>query len=519
MIDHPSPSGWRDRIAKGALLATILLVVPFLAACGRESAPVPARTSAPTGESVQAELEPYYRQVLEWTNCGHETECAFASVPLDWANPTKKSISLALARHSATGENHLGSLVINPGGPGGSGVEIVTRSLATIVDEKLASQFDVVGFDPRGVGKSEPVRCYEPDQMDDYLFGVRAGFRESDERLRDDARHAEAFAAACLNRSGDVLPYINTESTAKDLDLLRAVLGDTTLNYLGFSYGTLLGATYAGLFPAKVGRMVLDGALDPASSARDLVLGQAAGFESALRSYLANCLGTRECPFSGSVTDGMDRVRAVLDSVDEHPLTVSDGRTLTGNSVFIGIATALYDEATWGRLSAMFDELLAGNPTTAVMFADYYFGRTSGGHYSSNTTEAFFTISCSDYYFDTEESARRDFVAHVRETAPVFGSYVETNTLQCVTWPIKRPSAPVAIRAEGAAPILVVGTTNDPATPYRWAQNLAGQLERGHLVTHEGQGHIAYRKANSCVDDAIDDYLLVGRVPESDPHC
>jgi pimeloyl-ACP methyl ester carboxylesterase len=501
------------------LIATIFLLVPLLAGCGHGGAPVPARTSTPTGESVAPELEAFYHQVLHWSDCGDDTECASASVPLDWADPAKESLSIALARHSATGDDRLGSLLVNPGGPGGSGVDFVTDSLSTMVDKKLESRFDIVGFDPRGVGKSSPVRCYEPEQMDDYLYGFRAGLHGSDERLRDEHRNAAAFAAACVDRSGDLLPYINTVNTAKDLDLLRAVLGETQLNYLGFSYGTLLGATYAGLYPAKVGRMALDGALDPASSGHDLVLGQAEGFERALRSFLADCLATSGCPFSGSVDDGIREVRALFDSVEEHPLDNKDGRTLGGNSLFIGIVAALYSEASWGRLREMFDDVIDDNPEMALKFADLYFGRTPKGQYTTNTTEAFVTVNCSDYYFDTDDPARETFLAQLRETAPIFGSYVDINTVQCANWPVKPSVAPAAIRAEGAAPILVLGTTNDPATPYRWAQNLAGQLASGHLVTREGHGHLAYNRSNSCVDEALDGYLLFGAVPASDPRC
>jgi len=490
----------------------------LLAGCGYGGALAPVRTSIPTGESVAPGLEAYYHQVLTWSGCGDATECATALVPLDWADPARESISLALARHRATGDDRIGSLLVNPGGPGRSGVDFVTSALTLLVDEKLKSRFDIVGFDPRGVGKSTSVRCYEPKEMDGYLYGVSAEPRGSDARLRDDEARAADFAAACKNRSDHLLPHVNTVSAAKDLDLLRAVLGETKLNYLGFSYGTLLGATFAGLYPANVGRMVLDGALDPALSNLDRMLGQAAGFENALRSYLADCLAKSECPFAGSVDEGMNTVRALLDSVDARPLVNHDGRALSGSTLLMAVVSALYSEATWKRLGEMFKSVMAGDANVAFQLVDHYFGRTPEGQYTGNGTEAFVAITCSDYDFRTDDASRQAFVRQLA-AAPILGPYLDSDAIQCRTWPIKRSASPVAIRAEGAAPILVVGTTNDPATPYQWAQNLAGQLVSGHLVTREGEGHLAYNRSNSCVDNAVDDYLLLGVVPASDPHC
>jgi pimeloyl-ACP methyl ester carboxylesterase len=239
--------------------------------------------STPTGEHVDADLEPFYTQVLEWERCGDEMGCATATAPLDWENPGDGEIELALVRHVATGDK-IGSLLVNPGGPGGSGYDFIMDSLQYAVGEPLQERFDVVGFDPRGVGRSSSVTCYDDAKMDDYLYGIIPAERGSDEWVAEVGASAADFGAACSAETGDLLPNVDTVSAARDLDLLRAILGDEQLNYLGYSYGTFLGATYAGLYPEKVGRLVLDGAVDPSASDFEVTKAQSVGFERWTRS-------------------------------------------------------------------------------------------------------------------------------------------------------------------------------------------------------------------------------------------
>ncbi len=312
--------------------------------------------------------------------------------------------------------------------------------------------------------------------------------------------------------------YVDTHSAAQDLDLLRAVVHDRFLNYVGYSYGTLLGATYAGLFPKNVGRMVLDGALNPASTNFDVTVKQSVGFENALKAYLADCLEASACPFSGTVEQSMTRIHELLASLDAQPLKGSDGRNLGADSMVTAIVTPLYDQASWSELSTIFDGVFSGDADPAWSAVDWYYNRVDGT-YQDNSTEAFMAINCADYPASSDREQWRVDAAKVATAAPVIGPYLAWGEQFCVSWPAQAVRQPQEISAAGSAPILVVGTTGDPATPYVWAQELAAQLENGHLLTFAGEGHTAYTQSNSCVDKTVDDYLLRGTVPPRDAHC
>ncbi|MCD2444200.1 alpha/beta hydrolase [Agromyces sp. SYSU K20354] len=494
-----------------AALLTLSGCVPSLLA---QEKPV----STPTGEQVAPELEPFYSQVLEWDGCGEGMTCATAKAPLDWSDPGAGEIELALSRHSATGDK-VGSLLLNPGGPGGSGYDFVIDSLDFAVGEPLKQRFDVVGFDPRGVNRSTAVACYDAAAMDEFLFGVDPAERGSDEWIENRGAANAAFGEACLDETGDLLANVDTESAARDLDLLRAVLGDDELNYLGFSYGTFLGATYAELYPDKVGRLVLDGALDPTASTFDVNKAQAVGFEGALEAYLENCLAGDECPFSGTVDDSVDEIGRLLASVDVSPLRGSDGRMVDGDTLFTAIIYPLYSPESWPFLSEMLAATMFGDGDAALSFADGYHGRDADGTYLDNSTEAFRSINCLDYPTQVDVEVMREEAAEIAAAAPTFGPYMSYDDLTCNGWPHESTREPAEIHAEGAAPIMVVGTTGDPATPYEWSVALADQLESGVLVTYEGEGHTAYNKSNACVSDAVESYLIDGTVPSSDPKC
>ncbi|WP_431279647.1 alpha/beta hydrolase [Leifsonia poae] len=513
------PKGRANRATRTALVAIAAITALTLTGCVTWFMPSKtSQTSSPVKESVAPDLKPFYDQVLEWKSCSNGKQCATAKAPLDWSNPSAGEVDLALIRQTAKGTKQ-GSLLVNPGGPGGSGYDFVANSVNYATDAKLQDSFDVVGFDPRGVGRSSAVKCYDAKQMDDYLYGITPGVRGSDQWIASNAASSKEFGDACNKNTGALLERVDTISAARDLDLLRSILGDKKLNYLGYSYGTYLGAIYADLYPGKTGRLVLDGALDPAASNFDVTKVQAQGFESALRAYLAECLKQKNCPFTGSVENGMSTISSLLAAVERSPIRNSDGRELGANTLVTAIIYPLYDATAWSYLTDMFTSVMKGDAKFAFTLADAYNNRQEDGTYGDNSTEAFMAINCLDYTYDDDPALMRQQAAELTKDAPVIGPYMAYGDIGCSNWPFKSTYERGPIAAKGSAPILVVGTTNDPATPYVWAKNLAGELENGHLLTYKGEGHTAYNKSNSCVNDSVDDFLLKGTLPPDGKTC
>ena len=504
-------------VVAGLAAASLALSGCLYAMIPDTSAPPSTESPAPDTEGVAADLLPFYGQELDWSTCGDGFDCTTVTAPLDWADPSVGEVELSVIRSRATSGEAIGSLLTNPGGPGASGVGLIRDSLTYAVGESVREQFDVIGFDPRGVGESTAVRCFDAPEMDAYLFDIPENRRGTDawaEELRE--RHA-AFAEACDAHSEGIIPFITTENSARDMDLLRAVLGDRELNYLGYSYGTFLGATYAKLFPDKVGRLVLDGAVDPAISNLEVDVVQGIGFESALRAYMADCLEGSDCPFRGTVDGAMADLGTLLAGVDRDPLPAADGRELGADSLMTGIVAALYAEESWPYLSLALQGALEGDPETAFLLADFYYDR-EGGEYLSNQTEAFRTYNCMDYPTEATPDEIAAARARLAEEAPTVAPYW-FGANPCADWPYPPTGVREPITAEGAAPIVVVGTTNDPATPYEWSVSLADQLASGVLITREGEGHTGYNKGNACVDEAVEAYLLEGTVPQGDITC
>lgn len=494
------------------------LLVPLVASVLVLTGCVPAAQN--TGEVVSAELAPFYHQSLDWSACYENMQCAEVTVPLDWANPDIGDVvSLALVRHKATGSKE-GSLLVNPGGPGGSGANFIAESLDYAVSPELQERYDIVGFDPRGVGSSSAVRCLNAAEMDSYLYDIIPGERGSSTWLSEVAASETAFADACATNTGALLEFVDTQSAARDLDLLRSVLGDAKLNFLGYSYGTYLGANFAELFPTKVGRLVLDGAVDPAASNADVNIAQAKGFESALRAYLVDCLSKTTCPFAGqSVDQAMQSIRAMLDQVEAEPIEAGDGRQLGANSLLTAIIYPLYSPDAWDALSKMFVSVQRGQADMAFRFADGYNGRNDDGTYGDNSTEAFRAINCLDYQYDPSIESMQAQRAALEAAAPVIGTFFAFGDIGCAVWPHQSRSLRTAVAANGSDPIVVIGTTNDPATPYQWAVNLSQQLSNATLITYQGEGHTAFNKSNACVDDAVNAYFINGTVPPAQLTC
>ncbi len=504
-----------------AALAAVAALSMLLSGCVSWLLPPRAgSTSVPTDEQVAAGLVPFYTQVLKWTSCGKGMQCTTARVPRDWASPAGESIQLALVRQSAKSGKPLGSLLVNPGGPGGSGYDFIMDSVEYATSAKLQSNYDIVGFDPRGVNRSTPVKCYtDPKELDSYLYDIAPGAPGSDRWIAALVASTKKFGARCVELSGPLLGLVDTPSAARDMDMLRAVLGDKKLNFLGYSYGTLLGQVYADLFPAKTGRLVLDGVVDPAADDFEGTATQAQGFESALRAFLADCRTAKDCPFTATTDRAMTQIRGILDSLDKSPIADKDGRQLGSSTMFTAIILPLYNRDNWQYLRELFSSVMSGDASYAFQLADSYNGRNADGTYSDNQTEAFISINCLDARGDGSVAQMRAEAAELKKLAPVFGPQMSYGGTGCPNWPVPAKRDRVAITAPGSSDILVVGTTNDPATPYKWAKAVAAALVHGHLVTYTGEGHTAYNKSNACVNAAVDNYFVDGVVPKSDPNC
>ncbi|NMR19797.1 alpha/beta hydrolase [Cellulomonas fimi] len=505
------PLGARTGVVVGVLA---LLLAGCTSSPKNQSVVVPPE--APATGAVEPGLEPFYTQAIEWTACDG-FECATAQVPLDYAEPAAGSVELALKRAPAASGTAIGSLLVNPGGPGVAGIDLVDSAVETFGEGVLAN-YDVVGFDPRGVGQSTPIRCLD-DQAKDQLISTDVDYSTDAGVAAATAAYA-ALGAACAANTGPLLGHVDTVSAARDLDVLRAALGDDALTYLGYSYGTLLGATYADLFPDRVGRLVLDGALDPTVTRSELALQQAVGFENALRAYVEDCQAGSQCPLQGGVDDGLAQVEALVERARRNPLQTESGRPLTGSLAFTGIALPLYDDALWGYLTqALTAAIVEDDGSVLLQLADIYNDRNPDGSFSSNSTEAFVAINCLDSASSADLAEMRAEAAEIEAAAPTVGAFFGYGGVTCAAWPYPPTGEPGPTTAEGAPPILVIGTTNDPATPYAWSEALAEQLSSGVLLTYEGEGHTAYGRSNDCILDAVDQFLLAGEVPADGTRC
>jgi len=501
-----------------AAIGALALVATGCSVAPKHQADVPAAlpsSSSTASNDVEAGLKPFYEQAIEWKACD-TFECGTAEVPIDYADPAAGSIRLALKRSLATSGKPIGSLLINPGGPGASGVDLVDGVVTTFGKDVLAS-YDLVGFDPRGVARSNPVTCVD-DAAKDQLLSTDFDF-STDVGIGAAKAAYTAFGAACAANTGPLLAHVDTVSAAKDLDVLRAALGDEKLTYLGYSYGTLLGATYAGLFPTHIARMVLDGALDPSLSPFEIGLGQAKGFENALRAYVTDCQGGAHCPLTGSVDHGLAQIHDLTVRARQNPLRTGSSRRLTGVLASYGVAVALYNDQSWGALTVALRKALAGDGSELLRFADIYNDRQDDGTYSANSTEAFIAVNCLDGATSSDPAQMRAEAVQTEAAAPTLGYFFSYGGVTCAGWPYPPIGKPAPITADGAPPIVVIGTTNDPATPYAWAQGLAAQLSSGVLLTWKGEGHTAYGRSNACILNAVGEYLVGGTAPADGKTC
>ncbi len=456
-------------------------------------------TDAPEGEGLSG----YLKQTIQWRPCS-DYDCATIVAPLDYAEPGEQAITLSLARKRATQTPKLGTLFVNPGGPGASG-----RNLVTYFASKGLEQYDIVGWDPRGTNASTPVQCF--------------GERDTDalnqlDSSPDDAAETEAlivgtyeFAKSCWENSGRLLEHISTVDTVRDLDLMRALVGDQKLTYLGYSYGTQIGSFYADLFPQRVGRLVLDAAVDITDD--DSVI-QAMGFDLALGNFAAWC-ARQGCELGSTKDEVLKAVTDFLERLDGAPLAVED-RKLTQSLAATGIAAYLYGGVpAWQVLARDLRAAIGGDGTRLLRSSDSLNDRDQDGSYGS-LFYSFPAIGCADSKdLGVVEAEQR--WAEDQKKAPIYGRYFGPS-YTCALWPVR--SAPqFKPTGSGAAPILVVGATGDPATPYQNAVTMAKQLESGVLLTYEGEGHGSFGGKSSCVDRAVIAYLTAGTVPADGTRC
>ncbi|WP_327587692.1 alpha/beta hydrolase [Nonomuraea sp. NBC_00507] len=486
-------------------IATFLLAAAVLAGCGIGNKP--ADTSTATGTPTNA-------GTVAWTRCtdltgadgrpaapGPGVECGTIQVPLDHAKPDGEKIDLALIRVKATGDDRLGSLVFNFGGPGGSGVD--TLAMAARAFGSLGTRYDLVSFDPRGVERSSGVKC--GGQVEKLLEA---------ENDADADRLAKEFAAACQKDSGKILPHVGTVQAAKDLDLLRAALGDVRLNYFGLSYGTHLGAVYATHFPKNVGRFVLDSAFDPTVTFEERAVTQATGFDQAFEAFAQDCVA-QSCELGADPAAVEKTVEQLLDRLKDQPLKVG-GRELTYGLAQLAVITPLYAKATWPMLEQAAVAAIKGNGTALLTLADSYTGRKADGTYTTAMT-SLQAINCADTAERPTAAETAQINERIKEVFPILAT--EASSGVCAHWPVPGDDAAKRIDATGSAPIVVIGGKGDPATPYQWAETLTRQLKTGVLVTYEGEGHGAYLSGSGCVMKAVDAYLLEDKLPTQSTTC
>ncbi|MET8541030.1 alpha/beta hydrolase [Kitasatospora sp. NPDC004799] len=491
----------------------------------------------PLPAAVPAVLAPYYAQRLAWQPCDGGFECTTFRVPLDYDHPGDGDLTLAAARAAAEPSgsasppaaasasasspaapgSRLGSLLLNPGGPGGSAIEYLEAATRTY-DRGVRDRYDLVGLDPRGVGRSNPVSCLTGDRMDAY---TTVGLTPGDQRGIDALIAADReFAEGCRKQAGAALGHLSTVEGARDMDVLRALLGDEKLNFVGKSYGTFLGATYAGLFPGRVGRLVLDGAMDPSLDSVTGNLTQAGGFETAWTAFARDCATREDCPLGRTEQQVGEQLTALFAGVRTASLPTTDGgRRLTEPQATTGVIQAMYADFLWPELRTALADARAGDGTGLLRLSDDYYGREADGSYP-NLMFANTAVNCLDLPapFRGPEDVQRA-VPEFERASPHFGRDMAWMALTCTYWPVRATGAAHTVRAAGAAPIVVIGTTRDPATPYAWARSLAGQLESGRLLTFDGDGHTAYGRHSACVDGAVNRFLLTGEAPEQGKRC
>ena len=497
------------KVVRALAIATITALV--LTSC----------SALPGANKSLKSMERYQSQKLLWGKCYESFTCAYLKVPIDYTNLKLGSFKIAVIKYKATKPSKkLGSIVVNPGGPGASGVDYAYNA-EYIFDKSVLEKYDVVGFDPRGISRSQPIMCLNDKETDaSYAADSKP---DSPAEFAAQIKASKEYAQKCMENTKYVTHY-STANSARDMDLLRFALGDSKLNFLGKSYGTYLGTLYAQFFPNKVGQMVLDGALDPGISIKEQNLTQTRGFEQALDAFIKDCMERKDCPLPKKLSDARKSFTTLFDSTAKSPLTTKSKRVATQSLVVLGTAYALYDNETgWPSLRKALRQAQNHEGTEFLVLVDEYSSRNVDGTYANNETDAQIVIDCLDWQ-DSRSIAQMQIDAkQFAKQAPVFGPYFSYNSLACKYFaqPAKGTNTPPTnkIISITTTPVLIIGTTRDPATPYVMAQSLHKTIKGSRLISLDADGHTGHGRGSTCVDDAVNAYFLKGLVPTKDLQC
>ncbi|CAN2169429.1 MhpC Predicted hydrolases or acyltransferases (alpha/beta hydrolase superfamily) [Candidatus Nanopelagicaceae bacterium] len=488
-----------SRSGKIAALATAIALIALSITAYTQSQPDYPKT-----------LAGYYAQEIDWKSCRQDFQCATLAVPIDYTKLSTGTFEIALLKYEARTSKKLGSLIVNPGGPGGSGVDYAYAA-EYIFSPAILDRYDIVGFDPRGVSRSAPIRCLSDKELDtnnnsDSKPDNEAEFQQI---LQDTKKYVEK----CKDKNKYLASY-STASVARDLDILREALGDKKLIYMGKSYGTYLGTLYAHFFPEKVGRVVLDGAVDPSISNFQQTLTQAIGFDQAFNSFAADCDKRKNCTLPKSADAAIAEMQKHFSEAAQKPFPTKkkSGRTLSESMMVLGTASAMYDSQTgWPQLRRAIAEAQKGYGDTFLKLADEYTGRQNDGSYPNNEFDSGAVIDCLDFNEPRSVDQIRSDAKAFAAKAPLFGPYLAYGGVTCKFF---NQDTEVTIEPLSTAnPVIVIGTTGDPATPYEWSQGLSKLLTNSVLISLTGQGHTGQGQGNACIDDQIDDFYLTGKAP------
>ena len=451
---------------------------------------------------IPTTLAAYYAQELQWKTCYENYQCTDLLVPIDYTELKTGTFNISVLKYPTTGAKKRGSLIVNPGGPGGSGVDYAYAA-EYLFSPAILGAYDIVGFDPRGVGRSEPIICLNDKELDaNYASDSKPDNEQEFTRVLIESKK---FIQQCEKKNKHLTSF-STANAARDMDILREAVGDKQLNYMGKSYGTFLGTLYAQFFPGKVGRMVLDGAVDPSISNFQQLLTQAVGFDKAFAAFTNDCSKRSDCPLPKDNKAAVEEMKKILSQLEKKP-----NKRLSESLALLGTAAALYDSATgWPKLRSAIKDVKKSKADKFLKLADEYTGRTKDG-YANNEFDSGAIIDCLDFADNRSVKEMKADAQAFAEQAPLFGPYLAYSGLVCQY--LKTAKGTEVLPTKSANPIVIIGTTGDPATPYEWAQGLHKILTNSVLISLTGDGHTGQGQGNKCVDGQVDDFYLENKIP------